>query len=145
MTGIPYDYGGAPLPPKEKKRRGGWGCLGLVVAVVGIGIAFSALSGGQTTGETGYSDDPIEQARVVLRGEYTYQQIKEATDTAIAGAGLPVNDDSRSRAWSAILAVTKDLDVPPMEIMLCVGEYAPVAHMEFAEVVALCATELHLS
>lgn len=56
------------------------------------------------------------QARVVLSGEYTYEEVAAATDWALTASNTPVTDEYRSRAWSSILSAVADLNVEPMAV-----------------------------
>jgi hypothetical protein len=91
------------------------------------------------------SSDPIEQARVVLGGAYTYDEVKSVTDSALVATGTAVNDDTRNRAWSAVLTLTENLSgVAPMEVMQCVEELGLASDMDFPDTAALCATSISL-
>ncbi|MBT2495074.1 hypothetical protein J7E45_05580 [Microbacterium sp. ISL-59] len=81
---------------------------------------------------------------MVLGGAYTYEQVKQTTDAALTATNTAVNDENRSRAWSSVLSVTKELNARPMDVMLCVTDYGPIANMKLPDAAALCATEIHL-
>lgn len=121
--------------------------IGLIVLALLI-FGFVADLSDQSSDASGSgvgSSDPIEQARVVLGGAYSYDTVKTATDTALAATDTPVTNENRSRAWSSILGVTTNLDVDPMEVMRCVPEIAATgAGMTFPDLAGLCATELSL-
>lgn len=151
---VPADASGsAPVAP-AKRGLGcfGIGCLGVIGIAVVIGIV--SIVGGQMSkspgggnggsGTSSNTADPIEQARVVLGGAYTYEQVKQTTDAALTATSTVVSDENRSRAWSSVLSVTKELNAAPMDVMLCVTAYGPVANMTFPDAAALCATEIHL-
>lgn len=107
----------------------------LVSAMVGVALL------GLTGCTAPNSKDPIEQARVVLNGKYSYGQIKEITDGVATAYGLPVNDDSRSRIWSAVLAVTDKTTVKPMDVITCAR--TPLTKGQtFPSAVGLCFTTL---
>jgi len=127
----------------------------IVGATKGGSSGGSGTSGGSSSvsGGSGGSTDPIEQARVVLSANYgesyTYDSIKSITDTALSNMGEAVNNDRRSRAWSAVLAVLKQpelANVSPMDVMRCVatddGGAAKNAGMSFSDMVAICAVTL---
>lgn len=91
------------------------------------------------------ADDPIEQAREVVGGSYSYERVQQATAAALVATGTPVTTDNFSRAWSSVLAVTDKLGIEPMEVMLCVPELASSeSGLTFPEVAALCASEIYL-
>ncbi|WP_153303524.1 hypothetical protein [Plantibacter flavus] len=91
------------------------------------------------------ADDPIEQAREVVGGSYSYERVQQATAAALVATGTPVTTDNFSRAWSSVLAVTDKLGIEPMEVMLCVSELASSeSSLAFPEVAALCASEIYL-
>ncbi len=123
--------------------------IGLIVlALLIFGFVADLTDRSSDAGRSGSragSSDPIEQARVVLGGAHSYDTVKTATDTALAATDTPVTNENRSRAWSSILGVTKNLDVDPMEVMRCVPEIAATgAGMTFPDLAGLCATELSL-
>jgi hypothetical protein len=96
-------------------------------------------------GAVGDATDPIEQAQVVLGDAYSYATIKAVTDAALSATGTAISDENYSRAWSAVLNVTKNLtDVSPMGVMECVVDLGPSSRMSFPETAALCATTIHL-
>ena len=159
----------APLPPAKTGPGCGMGCLaiiGVIIALVIIGSIVGAVSkgggssssggssgtssGGSSSGGTtsgGSSSDPIEQARVVLGGGYSYATVLSATDGALSATGLSGTDDNRSRAWSSVLSVVKGLtakgySVGPMDVMLCVPGIANSSGWDFPDSAALCATDL---
>lgn len=152
------------VPPKKRMGCFGIGCIGVIVVIVlailipvigsAINNAQSSSGGGGTTsndgtsnsgGGSGGSTDPIEQARVVLGGAYSYDAVKQATDAALAATGTPISSENYSRAWSAVLAVTKNLaGVAPMDVMDCVAELGPSSAMDFPDTAAICATTIHL-
>ncbi|WP_137244045.1 hypothetical protein [Plantibacter flavus] len=91
------------------------------------------------------ADDPIEQAREVVGGSYSYERVQQATAAALVATGTPVTTDNFSRAWSSVLAVTDKLGIEPMDVMLCVPELASSeSGLTFPEVAALCASEIYL-
>lgn len=139
-------------------QKSGLGCLGwigiIVAAIFVISVIASIVpdtnktrnsSSSSSSQSSGASADPIEQARVVLGGAYSYEQVKSVTDAALSSAGLTVNDDNRSRAWSSALAATKDSTVNPMSVMQCAPELLNAASgLELPEAIALCYTEMAL-
>jgi hypothetical protein len=91
------------------------------------------------------ADDPIEQAREVVGGSYSYERVQQATAAALVATGTPVTTDNFSRAWSSALAVTDKLGIEPMDVILCVPELASSeSGLTFPEVAALCASEIYL-
>lgn len=146
----------------------GVGCIGviaIVVLIVIVAVVSNAISASQTSGSGGASSqnsgsggtsassgrtsagssDPIEQARVVLGGSYSYDHVKEVTDAALSATATEISSENYSRAWSAVLKVSDGLPgVLPMDVMLCVVEIGPTSRMSFAESTALCATTIHL-
>lgn len=107
----------------------------LICALVGVSLL------GLTGCAASNSKDPIEQARVVLNGKYSYGQIKEVTDGVATAYGLPVSDDSRSRIWSAVLALTDKTSVKPMDVITCAR--TPLTKGQtFPSAAALCFTTL---
>ncbi|MBD8104391.1 hypothetical protein [Plantibacter sp. CFBP 8775] len=91
------------------------------------------------------ADDPIEQAREVVGGSYSYERVQQATAAALVATGTPVTTDNFSKAWSSVLAVTDKLGIEPMEVMLCVPELASSeSGLTFPEVAARCASEIYL-
>jgi hypothetical protein len=143
----------------------GIGCLGVIVVfvlailipVIGNAIGSASDGGGSSTTTSGRSSggnsgggsdgssDPIEQARVVLRGAYSYDTVKAATDEALAATNTPISNENYSRAWSAVLKVTDNLTgVAPMDVMECVAELGPSSGMDFPDTTAICATTIHL-
>ncbi|MEV4689457.1 hypothetical protein [Microbacterium sp. LWH3-1.2] len=156
----------AKVPPKKSMGCFAIGCLGVIVVIVlailipVIGNAIGSASnggdssttttsgpspGGNSGGGSGGSSDPIEQARVVLRGAYSYDTVKAATDAALAATNTPISDENYSRAWSAVLEVTDNLTgVAPMDVMACVAELGPSSGMDFPDTTAICATSIHL-
>ncbi|MBF4513637.1 hypothetical protein ITJ66_14195 [Plantibacter sp. VKM Ac-2885] len=91
------------------------------------------------------ADDPIEQAREVVGGSYSYERVQQATAAALVATGTPVTTDNSFKAWSSVLAVTDKLGIQPMEVMLCVPELASSeSGLTFPEVAALCASEIYL-
>lgn len=156
----------APLPTKFTQTTAGQFLIAcLIIGVIGAVVAVSVVVGGSRSpatvqqanqsalqvppddsAEVPIQEDPIEQARVVLGGAYSYELVQAATDAALVSTATPVTTDNYSRAWSSVLAVTANLDVEPMDVMLCVPQYANSdAGLTFPQVVALCATDLHLS
>ena len=147
---------------KKRHSKAFW--IGLTVLVIGgIALGISASNGGQSSrssdpiftpstprasgnGEqSSRSSDPIEQARVVLGGVYSYDEVKSVTDSALAATGTAVNDDTRNRAWSAVLSLTKNLSgVTPMEVMQCVEGPRLASTMDFPDTAALCSTIISL-
>jgi hypothetical protein len=94
--------------------------------------------------------DPIEQARVVLGGQYSYDTVKAATDGALTATGLGLTDANRNSAWSSVLAVIDGLSetgysVAGMDVMLCVPGVARAGSTNFPDAAALCATEIAVS
>lgn len=158
-----------PEPPKKGMSCTSIGCLSIVVIVVlalVIGPIINSISGSSTGStrpsggtssnsssgsggggsSTGSSTDPIEQARVVLGGAYSYSEVKTATDNALRATGTPVTDEYRSRAWSAVLAATRDLDsASQMEVMRCVAEIGPESGFDFPDAAGLCAADVTLN
>lgn len=137
----------APQTPQPSNRALlGWGIpAGLVVILVIIGIVNGA-GGNSRPGDT---EDPIEQARVVLEAnhdeQYTYSEIKSVTDRALSVTGEPLTDRNRSGAWSAALAVTEGSTVSPMAVMRCTAEEgagSQGAGLSLSDVIALCSTIL---
>jgi hypothetical protein len=142
---------------KQRGYKAFW--IGLTVLIIG-GIALGALAkdesnpsgsarSNDTTEQAGEqpprSSDPIEQARVVLGGVYSYDEVKSVTDSALEATGTAVNDDTRSRAWSAVLAVTENLSgVDPMEVMQCVEALGLASNTDFPDTAAICATSISL-
>jgi hypothetical protein len=91
------------------------------------------------------ADDPIDQAREVVGGSYSYERVQQATAAALVATGTPVTTDNFSRAWSSVLAVTDKLGIEPMDVMLCVPELASSeSGLTLPEVAALCASEIYL-
>ena len=89
--------------------------------------------------------DPIEQAREVVGGSYSYERVRQATAAVLVATGTPVTTDNFSRAWSSVRAVTDKLGIEPMDVMLCVPELASSeSGLTFPEVAALCASEIYL-
>lgn len=128
------------------------GVLLLVIIVSSVVGALTSSSGANDTNSSSTesisrgSTDPIEQARVVLGEQYSYEAIKSATDAALAATDTSVTDDSRNRSWSAVLKVTDNLsDVAPMDVMLCVADIGSSSGFTFPEAAALCATTIHTS
>lgn len=159
----------ADKPPKLGLSRSG--TVGLIVAGVVV-LAVVAAAGGSAFGEAGStssessnssgangdesagtidvgssagSTDPIEQARVVLGGSYSYQTVKAVTDSALSVTGTASSNDAYSRAWSAVLKVSDNLQIDPMRVMTCVTEFPQGNGLTFAEAAALCATDIHLN
>ena len=157
MTNAPPPSTPATAPAKTPGC--GIGCAAVIVIII-VAIAIGSMSRNQagSAGTDGTSDtssqttDPVEQARVVLEqnyGEsYDYAAIKTATDAALTATGETVSDDTRSRAWSAVLASIKQPElsaVSPMGVMQCVareGVGSAGAGMGFAEMAAICAVLL---
>ncbi len=131
--------------------------IAIVVWLVGLGNSRPSTTTGNTTSGsssevsgTGNSRDPIEQARVVLGGSYSYAQIKAATDAALSSTGTALTDENRSRAWSAVLSVTgglttKGYSVDAMAGMRCIPDLGQVSGMDFPDTAALCASDLALN
>lgn len=152
-----------PLSPQQAQTpRQGIGCMGCSLIVIGvlilvviISIVVAAATSSRSANDGGSSStgshskgstDPIEQARVVLGGEYSYESIQSATDSALAATETAVTDDSRNRAWSAVLKVTDNLsNVAPMDVMQCVTDIGPSSGFSFPDAAALCATTIHTS
>jgi hypothetical protein len=162
-------------PDQAVPKPGGMGCFGVgcigvvvvvaVIAVIALGIiVVGAVTSGVNTASTGSSTgqgpaeqedsgvsgegtsaDPIEQARVVLGGAYAYDTVKSVTDAALSATGTPATSENYSRAWSAVLTVSDNLEgVDPMAVMECVGEIGAASGFDFPEAAALCATEIQL-
>lgn len=146
----------AEMPPKSGMGCFGIGCIGMIVVIVLaifipiIGDTISSTPGGSgssTTsgGGSAGSTDPIEQARVVLGGGYSYETVKAATDAALTATNTPISNDTYSRAWSSVLKVADGLPgVAPMDVMNCVADLGPSSGMDFPETTALCGTTIHL-
>lgn len=135
--------GPVKTPPPAKLGALGWIGIAAVV-LVGIGVWAGAQS---RSGGSDGSEDPIEQARVVLSAShderYSYDEVKRVTDQALAVTGEPAIDRNRAGAWSAVLQLAESNDVSPMAIMRCVtreGAGAEGAGLGFPEVAAICAT-----
>lgn len=108
----------------------------LVLTAIGLGVVAMIVYGNlnNSDGESGAgSNDPIEQARVVLEAnydeQYTYNYVKTATDNALSATGESLTDRNRAGAWSAVLKVIEDngLSRSPMDTMLCVPRIAEAA------------------
>jgi hypothetical protein len=114
------------------------------------GSGGSSGSGSSGSGSSGSPSDPIEQARVVLSNNYgssySYAAVKSATDSALSATGTPLTDDSRSRAWSAVLSVLKAPElssVDPMDVMSCAAvPNAAGAGVSLPDLIAICAVSL---
>lgn len=150
--------------PKSDGGRGWQVLLGIVVAALVITLIATvgsnnrpspAVTNGSSTGgsstpggnTSGASTDPIERARVVLGGVYSYAQVKSVTDQALSATSTATTDTNRSRAWSAVLAAVKGLEdkgysVAPMGVMRCVAGFGPASGLDFPEASALCATDI---
>lgn len=112
------------------------------------GTSPSTVSGGNPPSSndgdgSGGSTDPIEQAGAILVSKWgssaTYFDVKAVTDKALFGTGLELNDDSRSRAWSAVLTVGDSNSISPLTVMQCVAINGAQASMPFPDLAALCA------
>ena len=157
--------GGPPAPTKFTRTTAGQLLIAcsIIAAIVAI-VAVSVVVGGSRPPAAGQSDsqssmqsppadapslqtadDPIEQAREVVGGSYSYERVQQATAAALIATGTPVTTDNFSRAWSSVLAVTDKLGIEPMDVMLCVPELASSeSGLTFPEVAALCAGEIYL-
>lgn len=97
---------------------------------------------------TQIEDDPIEMARVTLGSRHTYDEVRDATDTALVAGGEATSDDSRSRIWSSILKTgngltTKGYPNPdPMSVMLCLPGSMSDRGVALIEAVAYCSLEV---
>lgn len=143
--GVPGDSPQEPAAAPRKK--GGWGGLIALFVVAAVIWGFVAITNQNNDSGSGSvavaEDDPIEQARVVLLGEFTYDEVKAATDAALAATGTAVSDEMRSRAWSSVLSITKSHPgMSPMAVMQCVSELGPTAGTPFPDTAALCSLEL---
>ncbi|WP_281640520.1 hypothetical protein [Aurantimicrobium minutum] len=132
--------GNQPIKPTNKK---GIGCLGwsliIIAAIVLISVIASAGNG--TKSNTVATTDPIEQVQVVLNNAYSYEEISSISSTVISSYGLPATDESISKIWSSVLAVTDGSSVAPMDVMTCARTPADPS-FEFPNMVAYCFTAL---
>lgn len=159
------DSGGdPPAPMKFTQTTAGQFLIACsIIAAIGAIVVVSVVVGGarppavQSDGQSSMhsppadgpsmqaADDPIEQAREVVGGSYSYERVQQATAAALVATGTPVTTDNSFKAWSSVLAVTDKLGIEPMEVMLCVPELASSeSGLTFPEVAALCASEIYL-
>lgn len=122
--------------------------LALTTGVLLSGCApISSSSDSDSSSDNVSASDPIEQAHVVVGGEYSYAEIQTATDDALRAAGEGLTDESRSRAWSSILAtkeglVDKGYPAPDsMTVMLCVPGSVTTRSVGLTEAIAYCSLE----
>lgn len=149
-------------PAKQKMGCCGW-ILIVPMAIVGIVIVWSVVSGIAESINSSRSSsspssssqsspqqsstpaDPIEQARVVLGGAYSYEQVQSVTDSALSAAGLVLNDDNRNRAWSSAIAVTENSNVSPMAVLECApGLISAAGNLSLPDAIGFCYTEISL-
>ncbi len=106
----------------------------------------SSVSGGAPI--SGDAPDSIEQARVVLGGGHTYDEVQVATDAALQSAGESLTDSNRGSAWSSILKVEKGLvekgyPAPDsMTVMKCIPGSIANRGVSLTEAVAYCSLEI---
>jgi hypothetical protein len=102
----------------------------------------------ETTDQPATTTDPIEQARAVLGGVHSYDEVLAATDAALAAGGMPRDDENRSRLWSSILRTGKGLaakgyaNPDPMTVMTCLPGSMAARGVALLESVAYCSLEV---
>lgn len=70
------------------------------------GSSLSSPESNTSTEENG-TPDAIEQARMVIDGNHSYEAVKGVSDRALNAAGESLSDENRSRAWSSVLETKK--------------------------------------
>lgn len=149
MAGMLRPGTSAPAPP-EPKQGIAWVVVkvaGALALCIGVWVLAANAWGGFWEKASQDSDDPIEQARVVLLGEYSYEEIKHVTDTALTVTGMQLTDDMRSRAWSSVLVLADTSGVEQMTIMRCVAEGGGGSvqdGVDFPDAAGLCTSVLAL-
>ena len=130
-------------PKKVEIGTYGWVSIIAVGIAVIVGIVNGLVGNGNSSRSA--TDDPIEQARVVIGGGYKYDEIKVATDNALTAAGLATNDENRNRAWSSVISVASGSNVDEMAVMQCVpSQIAAAGSLSLPDAVAFCFTEMKL-
>lgn len=106
--------------------------LSIVCALFIAGL--SVLGGSPTEQPQNSATEAIESAQSRLsetyHEQYSYREIREATDAAITAAGQSVNHDSRAQAWETVFELVEHSELTPpspMVIMECVDDHAPTA------------------
>lgn len=120
-------------------------------SLMGCGSGSESSSSGaesNTSAEADNTADPIEQARVVLDGNHSYDEVKDVTDRALQAAGESLTDENRSRAWSSILKTQSGLvekgyaSPDAYQVMGCVPGSIASHGVAFTAAVAYCSLEI---
>lgn len=87
--------------------------------------------------------DPLDQMTAVFAGSYARAEIQNLLDEVLRLYGEPVNDDSRSRAGSMLVALRREYGFPEMQILDYMRRsYVPGVNMSLAGMAALSVAAL---
>jgi hypothetical protein len=124
------------------------GSLGIgLVFVVGLLVTGCSASSEEPGGNDA-APDVIQQAVVVLGDEYTYEELKTATDVALMNGGEGLTESSRTAVWDSILGVKKGLidkgypEPDSMDVLECIPGSIATRAVELTEAIAYCSLEV---
>ncbi|TFD36297.1 hypothetical protein E3T34_01085 [Cryobacterium sp. TMT1-62] len=121
----------------------------LAVGLLTVGFLMTGCSSnsGDTAEEFESGPDAIQKASVVLGGEYTYDELKTATDIALMAGGESLTESTRTSVWDSILNVKKGLiekgypEPDSMAVLECLPNSVSDRGVELTQAVAFCSLE----
>ncbi|WP_156786284.1 hypothetical protein [Microterricola viridarii] len=100
-----------------------------------------------SSAEADETEGAIHQAWVVLGGDYTYDELKDATDIALMAGGESLTESARRSVWDSILSVKDGLvekgypGPDSMVVMQCIPDSISSRGVAITEAVAYCSLE----
>lgn len=89
--------------------------------------------------------DPLDQMVIAFQGSPSRAEIQSSLIDALLATGEAVNDDTKSRAGSALVSLRREYGVSEMDMLACIPDVGSAApNISFGSAAGLCAAELSL-
>ena len=121
--------------------------LAVGMLIAGFLMTGCSSESGDTAKDVLPAADAIQQAWVVLGGDYAYDELKTATDIALMAGGESLTESNRTSVWDSILNVKEGLvekgypEPDSMAVMECIPGSIASRGVEITEAVAFCSLE----
>ena len=100
-----------------------------------------------SSAEADETEGAIHQAWLILGGDYTYDELKDATDIALMAGGESLTESARRSVWDSILNVKEGLaekgypEPDSMVVMRCIPDSISSRGVAIIEAVSYCSLE----